>query len=289
MKFGVILPNYGAGSSRLAVVDTALAAEKLAFDSVWTTDHLALPESESAAYSPILEALTTLAYLAGSTGRIKLGVSALVLPQRSPLEVAKEVATLDVLSGGRAMLAVGIGWSQGEYANLGQAFKNRGARMDEAIQVLRTAWRGSRIVDYQGRHYTVENAVFAPGPVQAGGPLLWVAGNSAKALRRAVMLSDGWHPTSMPPAELERMLRVVRPLLQNRPFNIAPRLEIAFEPAEGTSPALSGSAEQMVEQIQTYRQAGVNYIVLSFQAESQPAREKAMRRFAAEVMPRLAG
>ena len=111
MKFGVILPNYGPGCGRLALVDTAIAADNLAYDSVWTTDHLALPEDESAPYMPIFEALTSAAFLAASTSRVKLGISALVLPQRNPLEVAKSVASLDVLSGGRMLLAVGIGWS----------------------------------------------------------------------------------------------------------------------------------------------------------------------------------
>jgi len=101
MKFGVVLPSYGAQSGRLATVDTALAAESLGFDSAWTTDHLALPQADAARYSPLLEAVTTLAYLAGLTQRVRLGISALVLPQRNPVEVARQIATLDVLSGGR--------------------------------------------------------------------------------------------------------------------------------------------------------------------------------------------
>ena len=289
MKFGVILPNYGIGAGRLAVLDTALAAETLGYDSVWSTDHLALPEADAEPYTPILEALTTLAYLAGSSARVRLGVSALVLPQRSPLEVAKEMATLDVLSGGRAMLAVGIGWSQSEYANLGHEFTNRGPRMDEAVMVLRTAWRGSRTISYQGKHYQFDKASFAPGPIQAGGPPLWVAGKSAKALRRAVMLADGWHPTSMPPTEIERMLRVVRPLLLNRPFTISPRLALSFEASDNPDIALRGNSAQIIEQISAYRQVGVNYIVLGFQAESQSGRERAMRRFAADIMPQFLG
>ena len=287
MKFGVILPNYGAGMSRLAVVDTAIAAETFAYDSVWTTDHMALPQAESGPYTPIFEALTTLAYLAASTAKVRLGVSALVLPQRSPLEVAKEMATIDVLSGGRAMLAVGIGWSSGEYANLGHEFANRGARMDEAVQVLRTAWRGRSVITYQGKYYQFEKASFAPTPLQAGGPPLWVAGSSDKALRRAVLLADGWHPTSLPPAEYARMLAVVRPLLGGRPFTVAPRLSLSFEPVEGKDTSLSGSPDQITEQITAYRAAGVTSIVLGFQAETQAARERAMRRFAADIMPRF--
>lgn len=287
MKFGVILPNYGPGCGRLAIVDTAIAAENLGFDSVWTTDHLALPEGESAPYNPIFEALSTIGFLAASTSKVKLGISALVLPQRNPLEVAKSVASLDVLSGGRMLLAVGIGWSQREYSNLGYEFKNRGARMDEAIQVLRSAWRGSRVISYQGKHYAFEKAAFAPGPVQSGGPPLWVAGNSPKALRRSVMLADGWHPVGLPPAEIERLLRVVRPLIANRPFSVAPRLTLASEAGEGQQSALSGPSAQVAEQLEAYRQAGVGYAVLDFRAESQAARERAMRRFAAEVLPQF--
>jgi alkanesulfonate monooxygenase SsuD/methylene tetrahydromethanopterin reductase-like flavin-dependent oxidoreductase (luciferase family) len=186
------------------------------------------------------------------------------------------------------LLAVGIGWSQGEYANLGFEFKNRGARMDEAIQVLRTAWRGSRVISYKGKHYAFEKAAFAPGPVQSGGPPLWVAGNTPKALRRAVMLSDGWHPVGLLPTEIERMLDTVRPLIANRPFSVAPRLTLAFEPREDQAADLSGSTEKIRGQIEAYRQAGAGYAVLDFKSESQSAKLRAMRRFSAEVLPGFA-
>ena len=287
MKFGVILPNFGPNCGRMAVVDTAIAAENLAFDSIWTTDHMALHEEEAAPYNPIFEALTTLGYLAASTARIKLGVSALILPQRNPLEIAKAVASLDVLSGGRMLLAVGIGWSQREYANLGHEFKNRGERMDEAIQVLRTAWRGSRVISYQGKHYNFEKAAFAPSPLQSGGPPLWVAGNSDKALRRAVLLSDGWHPVCQTPAEIERMLSGVKPFLNNRPFSVAPRLNLSFDKSLESPATLCGSPAEVTEQIEAFRQAGMTYAVLDFKGDSQAARERAMRRFAAEVMPQF--
>src|SRR5512141_1498707 len=98
MKYGVILPNYGPQAGRLPTLDTAQTAESLGFDSAWLTDHVAMPEADAARYSPILEAVTTLGYLAASTRLVRLGISALVLPQRGPVEVAKEIATLDVLS-----------------------------------------------------------------------------------------------------------------------------------------------------------------------------------------------
>jgi probable F420-dependent oxidoreductase len=284
MKYGVILPNYGPQAGRLPTLDTAQTTESLGFDSAWVTDHVALPEADSPRYTPIFEALTTLGYLAASTRRVRLGVSALVLPQRSPVEVAKEIATLDVLSGGRMMLAVGIGWSAGEYANLGHTFTDRGRRMDEAIRVLRTLWRGGKVISFQGKYYPLDKMAFSPGPVQLGGPPLWVAGVSPRALRRAALLADGWHPTELPAADLAAMLRVVRPLLAERPFTVSMRMGISFgESRPGR--ALTGSPAQIIAALQAYAQAGMSYAVLDFQAESQAERERAMRLFVQEVIP----
>jgi probable F420-dependent oxidoreductase len=285
MHFGVILPNYGAGSGRLAVLDTALAAESAGYQSVWTTDHLALPRGDAERFSPILEALMTLGFLAGSTARVKLGVSALVLPQRNPLEVAREVATLDVLSGGRVILAAGIGWSQGEYANLGYSFTDRARRMEEALQVLRTCWRGNRIVSYQGRYYRFEQVDFAPPPIQAGGPPLWVAGNSPSALNRALRLADGWHPVGLPPDVLADQLAKVRPLLANRPFSVAVRLSVAWEREAAEGGALCGSPEQILEILRLYQSSGTTAFLLHFLADTQSERERALRAFAREIIP----
>ncbi|HZW03364.1 MAG TPA: LLM class flavin-dependent oxidoreductase, partial [Anaerolineaceae bacterium] len=223
MKFGVVLPSYGPQSGRSPIVDTALAAERLGFDSAWATDHLALPESDSERFGHIYESLITLSYLAASTLTLRLGTSALVLPQRNPVEVAKQAATLDVLSGGRVILAAGIGWSEGEYHNLGHDFHNRGKRMDEALRVLRTLWRGQRTASFKGQYYNFEKVVFSPGPIQSGGPELWVGGNSRAALRRAAYLADGWHPNARGVETLQRMLKGAAVLLGKRPFAVALR------------------------------------------------------------------
>lgn len=283
MKFGVILPSFGPQAGRLAMIDTALAAESLGFDSVWTTDHIALPDVDSSRFGHIFESITTLGYLAGVTNSIRLGVSALVLPQRSPVEVAKQVATLDVLSGGRMMLAAGIGWSAGEYENLGYNFHDRGRRMDEALQVLRMLWRGGRVISYKGKYYHFEKLCFSPGPVQPGGPPLWAAGDSPRALRRAVLYADGWHPNMRTPDALARELKVARPLLRNRPFTVSMRAHLSFGSRVPNQP-LSGSPEQIVETLREYAAAGMNYAVLDFDAESQAARERAMQTFARQVM-----
>jgi probable F420-dependent oxidoreductase len=290
MKFGVILPNYGPAAGRLSTIDTALAAESLGYDSAWVTDHLALPESDGPTYTPILESISTCAYLAASTSRIRLGISALVLPQRNPYEVAKQVATIDVLSGGRTLLAVGTGWSKGEFANLGYPFAGRGKRADEGLRVLRTLWRGGQVISFHGEYSRFEKAQFSPGPIQAGGPPLWAAGNSPKALRRAAMLADGWHPVDLAAEQIADLLRVARPLLLNRPFEVAPRLTLALGAEAATErPHLAGSPQQVAARLRSYAEAGVSYVVLQFSGESQAERARAMRSFAREVMPQLAG
>jgi probable F420-dependent oxidoreductase len=284
MRFGVVLPSFGSQSGRLAMVDTALAAERLGFESAWTTDHLALPDADAGKFGHIFEAISTLGYLAAVTNSIRLGISALVLPQRNPVEVAKQLATLDVLSRGRIMLAAGVGWSAGEYANLGYNFHNRGKRMDEALQVLRTLWRGGQIISYKGKHYQFDRVAFSPGPLQSGGPVLWVAGDSPRALRRAVFYADGWHPNTRQPEELERELKVARPLLLNRPFTVSMRTQLHLGEPNPQVP-LSGAPEQIIEKLHLYQQAGMNHAVLDFAGDTQAARERAMQTFARQVMP----
>src|SRR5574340_612516 len=177
MKFGVILPSFGSAANRSSLLATAHAAERLGYDSVWLTDHLALPQADAERFGHIYESIATLGFLAGGTSRIRLGISALVLPQRNPVEMAKQLATVAVLSGGRVILAAGIGWSQGEYQNLGYNFNNRGKRMDEALKVLRTLWRGSKVVSFKGKYYNFNQVAFEPQAIQAGGPPIWVGGD----------------------------------------------------------------------------------------------------------------
>lgn len=286
IKFGVILPSYGNQANRLPIIDTANLAESLGFNSVWLTDHLALPHAEADRFARLFEAISTLAYLAGVTRNIHLGISALVLPQRNPFEVARAIATIDVLSGGRTLLAVGIGWSAGEYQNLGYNFHNRGRRMDEAIKVLRTCWRGREVVSFQGEFYRFDQAYFSPLPLQEGGPPLWVAGNSAVALRRAMNLADGWHPTSISAFDLKQATARFTPLIQARPFTVSCRLRLSFQ--DNARAQLCGDAGKVIDQLHAYGEAGMNYALLHFEGDSQAARQRAMETFAAKVAPAFA-
>jgi len=149
------------------------------------------PRGPYNAAMPILEALTALAYLAAVTTRVTLGTEVLVLPQRQPALVAKQVGTLDTLSGGRVRLGVGVGWQESEYEALGEAFGTRGARMDEAIRLLRAYWTDAD-VSFDSAHYPTVSMAMEPKPPQGGRLPIWIGGNSDAAYRRVGRLGDGW-------------------------------------------------------------------------------------------------
>jgi len=149
---------------------------------------------------PILEALMTLSYIAAVTSRVTLGTDVLVLPQRQPTLVAKQVSTLDTLSGGRVRLGVGVGWQESEYEALGEDFHTRGARMDEAIAVLRACW-GDAQVDVSEKHYRLVAMGMEPKPPQGRRLPIWIGGRSEAAYRRVGRLGDGWLAGGMPDAE----------------------------------------------------------------------------------------
>jgi probable F420-dependent oxidoreductase len=199
MKFGVCIPNYGETFSVDGMRTVAVEAERMGYDSVWTTDHLLMPPQSGTPYETVSESITSLAYLAAHTSTVKLGVSSLILAMRNPVVAIKQLATVDQLSRGRLMLATSAGWNEREFDHLGVDFHTRGKRLDESIKLLRKLWAGENPLDFQGR--TVPNrirqAIFRPNPVQ-NHLTLWVAGNSEAAMRRAIELGDAWHPNVFP-------------------------------------------------------------------------------------------
>jgi probable F420-dependent oxidoreductase len=286
MKFGLVLPNYGQQASRYAIIDTAIRAEKAGFDSIWLTDHLALPEIDGERFGHIYESISTLSFLAASTRTIKLGLSTLVLPQRNPIEMAKSLATIDNLSNGRLIVTAGIGWSKGEYQNLGYEYHNRGKRMNEAVKVLRTCWRGQRVVNFKGEFYNFDNLVFSPPPVQSGGPPIWIAGDSEVALSRAITLGDGWHPNAHSPQELQNLLSKFRSIIQMRPFTIALRIGIDLSPTsvKDNSSTLAGTPTEILNELRKYQDGGMNYAIVNLKAENQAERERFIKQFSQEII-----
>ena len=202
MHLGVILPNYGEQSTPQEIRRTAAAAEELGLDSVWATEHIIVGREAVDPYGRVYDPLVVLGWIAGFTRRIGLGTSIVLVPLHHPIRLAKEVATLQELAGGRLRLGVGVGWHEDEFRFMGYEFRGRGRRADEALRLMRTLWRGERA--FRGEHWSFEDATFAPLPDPA--PELWVGGRSERAIRRARELGDVWHPSQgVGPDDVERV------------------------------------------------------------------------------------
>jgi probable F420-dependent oxidoreductase len=222
MKLAVEFPSVAYREGPAAVARLARAIEEIGFDQLDMFDHVLMgyptPTRPAPMYPPqmpIMEALMTLSYVAAVTTRIGLGTEVLVLPQRQPVLVAKQVATLDTLSGGRVRLGVGVGWQASEYDALEEDFTNRGARMDEAIHVLRAYWGDDR-VDFAGEYYTSTAMAMEPKPPQGAKLPVWIGGNSRRALRRVGELGDGWLATALvDPAKAAAMVASIHDAADN--------------------------------------------------------------------------
>jgi probable F420-dependent oxidoreductase len=191
VHLGLILPNFGQGSTPEGIRRMAEAAEELGFDSVWVTEHIIVGPEAVTPFGRVYDPLVVLAWVAGFTQQIGLGTSIVLVPLHHPIRLAKEVATLQELSGGRVRLGVGVGWHKDEFRFMGYEFAGRGPRADEALRLMRALWDGERA--FRGEHWSFEEATFAPLPEPQ--PELWVGGGSERAIRRAREFGDVWHPS----------------------------------------------------------------------------------------------
>jgi probable F420-dependent oxidoreductase len=199
-SFGVSFGSFGAGLvSGPTLLDWAEQAERLGFDALWFRDHILW-------HSPVLDPFTMLGAIAARTSRLRLGPGVLLLPLRHPTLVAKAIATLDVVSDGRAMLGVGVGGEfPKEYEACGVPLAERGRRADEALEVIRALWTGSP-ARHSGAFFSLDGAVMQPRPVQKPHPPIWVGGRSDAALRRAARAGDGWLAYFATPARFRESL-----------------------------------------------------------------------------------
>ena len=289
VHLGLILPNYGEtlGAERLG--SAAAAAEEAGFDSGWVTDHLIVPPEHAPIYGTIAEALVSLGFLAARTQRLELGVSALVVPQRNPLVALKQLATLDLLSGGRIVTAVAAGWMEGEFALLGADFDQRGKLLDEWLELAASVFEQMPgRVTYEGDFFTVDGWL-APALVRPGGPELWVAGVSRATLRRAAR-TGVWHPVALPLDELRPLAAELR---ERRPDSrVVLRISVRFgpEPAAGRDErgrhALAGPPEWLVERLSEYIEAGCDGFVVNLEYD-RPGLDERVAEFGELVAPPL--
>src|SRR5438552_14426676 len=199
MKLGICLPHYGRPIEVPRILEVARRAEERGLDSVWVTDHVIVPNQANVIDREARPGpLAVLPWLAGVTRRIALGTSVVILPYRSPIPVAKLLASADVLSGGRLIVGAAIGWMEGEFEALGVPFKERVSRSEEALTLMRTLWTEERPEVDTERHH-LHGLQVSPMPLRKPRPPILIGGMSEAALRRVVRLGDGWHATGATP------------------------------------------------------------------------------------------
>jgi alkanesulfonate monooxygenase SsuD/methylene tetrahydromethanopterin reductase-like flavin-dependent oxidoreductase (luciferase family) len=291
LHLGLILPNYGDAldAERLAAV--AVAAEAAGFDSGWVTDHLMVPSEWAPVYGTIAEALVSLGFLAGRTRRLQLGVSALIVPQRNPFVTLKQVTSLDLLAGGRVVMAVAAGWLDEEFQTLGSAFEGRGRRLDDWLHLARSAFaQMPGPVEHAGG-LPVADGWLAPALVRPAGIEIWVAGVSDATLRRAGH-TGVWHPVALSPDQVSE--RAIRFRERRADGRVVLRLSTLFadEPHpqscdERGRHAVGGPSDWIAERLAEYVDAGCNGFVVNL-GHDLPGLEERVQRFAEEVWPTVA-
>jgi probable F420-dependent oxidoreductase len=230
VHLGVILPNYGEGSTPDGIRRVAETAEELGFDSVWATEHIIVGPDGVDPYGRVYAPLVTLGWIAGYTERIGLGTSILLLPLHHPIHLAKELATLQHLSGRPVTVGIGLGWHRDEFEFLGVEFEGRGRRADESIRVMRALWKGER--NFEGRFWSWHDATSEPLPSPV--PEIWVGGSSDRAIRRARELGDAWHPSRGSDLEHVRRMKEQYPDLRIVPRTSPDRVDALLDAgAEG--------------------------------------------------------
>jgi probable F420-dependent oxidoreductase len=275
MRFGLFAVNFGACADPALQRRVARAAEESGFESIWTGEHVAMPVHDSPvmidAATPFLDSLVTLGHLAAHTERVRLGTGILVLPHHNPMLLAKALATLDVLSGGRLIAGFGGGYVEAEFKALGIPFHKRGAITDEYLDAMRAIWT-EELPRFSGRFASFGDVRCEPKPLQRPHPPIVIGGVSTPALRRAARVGDGWYGFGQ---TVEQTVEIVRELGRlraelgraDRPF------EISLTTFEPLSPELVAQAVD----------AGVHRLIL-FPRARPDALEATVRRLGADFV-----
>jgi probable F420-dependent oxidoreductase len=297
MKIGFMLPHVTPFASTRLIKEFALQSEALGFNSLWVQDHFLYPEVPirshvlhqlaygpdvkipwPKAYEDIYAPMETLAYLAGITSSVRLGTSILVFGYHRPVTLAKQVATIDQLSGGRFELGLGIGWAEEEYDHMGIPFNKRGARCSDFIRALRAAWKDNP-TEYKGPFYNFPKGSTSPKPVQRdseGNPAVPILGgfNNEASYSRLAQLCDKWVPSPMPKdvfkAEMAKINTMAEEQFGRPPVELvtqvlaAPLLPgIASIGKQEVDPSYSGTLEQMLPGFMELRDAGVSELIIN--------------------------
>ncbi len=249
MRVGIHLPQYGRVAGAEAVTRAAMHAEELGFHDLWVSDHIVHPAAQTYPSPYLFDPLVTLTWAAAVTRRIGLATSVLVVPTHNPLELANALASLDALAGGRVAITVGVGWSEAEYAALGYDFHNRGARLDEAIDLFRRVWSEDP-VSFHGTFTSFDDLRVLPQP---GHRIpIWIGGSSEPAYRRTAARGDGYQAVGL---SVEQAGPVVERIRRDHPEPDFPiSLRTGWDP-QGMDPGI------IREELAAFAAAGIQHVV----------------------------
>ena len=289
MQIGTSLQNNWGVEDVQSLVQLARKAEEWGFASVWVHDHVfnAAHVYNRIGRKPYYEPLTLLSYVAACTQRVGLGTSVLVLPYHNPLRLAKTAATLDVLSGGRLILGVGVGGVPQESEAMGSPYAERGAITDEAIAILKELWT-KEDPSFAGKYYRFSDMPFSPKPLQKPHIPVFIGGNSPAAIRRAVRLGNGWHPFAISLETLLEGMHSLREYAQQAGRDMAEIPVSVSLPLGNPTPrgdALGTDAKEIVEKIQAFASVGVQLLVITGNPGNIAETLPAMDMLAREVLP----
>lgn len=320
MKFGVSMPIRGPLSNAADIRILAGRAEALGYDYLTVSDHIAVPTAIDSSYPysetgdfpwaeggdvECMEQFTLLSWLAGITDKIHLLTSVTVVPHRNPLFMAKSLATLDQLTGGRIEFGCGAGWLREEFEALGlPPFDARGQVTNEYIEAIKAIWTQERPV-YDGEFVKFDKIGMDPKPVQDPHPPIWIGGESGPAMRRTVAVGDVWYPFGSNPkfrmdtlatykARVERLHGLAAdagrdPATIGLAYNCAFHSTQEQQHQDGGRLICTGGAAQRAEDINAFAQAGTTSMIMNLVADDLNEMLDRMEEFAAEVMPRVPG
>src|SRR5271168_976722 len=314
MRYGFYLPTRGPAATRDGILALAREGERLGLHSAMVADHIVFPVESESAYpytvdrkhpggGDALETFSIVGVVAGATEKLRLVTSVLVLPYRNPVLTAKMVASLDVLSGGRVTLGVGVGWLREEFEALGSPdFDKRGAVTDEWLNIFKQLWTQSP-ASFNGQFYKYNDIRAEPFPLQKPHPPIWVGGHSRAALRRTARHGDGWHPVGaiaaspLPPQEMRTHLTTLKQLTEaeGRDFSAltisykAPLYDTGMPSPDGSRRPFSGEPKDIADDISTFAAIGVHELIFDFRGRSIPESIERLERFATNIIPLATG
>jgi probable F420-dependent oxidoreductase len=318
MQFGISAPFRGPLATPEDIRTIAEAADRLGFHYLTVSDHIICPRSIDAKYpysesgefpwtadgvGDCMEQFTLMAWLAAATKKVRLLTSVAVIPHRNPLFMAKSIATMDVLSGGRISIGCGTGWMREEFEALGiEPFEKRGAVTNEYIAAMKALWTLEN-PSFSGEFANFSNLIFAPKPVQKPHPPLWIGGESGPAMRRVAAYGDVWYPfasnpkfrLAIPDAYRERAARVKQavaeagrdPSAVTLAYNSPLHLESERQMADGGRMPMTGSASDRVADIQAFADAGMQIMIVNLTANDRSQMLDRMETFAGDVMVKV--